>query len=111
MASVVTSDVGIGKLRKIRSNTYLQKYGQKAELAVTPPRNVAAIHDPRLVHGRSQTAHEVRPVRRLGQPEPRNAMTAAGGQLLNHDFGYVDLEEKGLQPVENRFGPKVLPMS
>jgi hypothetical protein len=25
-------------------------------------------------------------------------------------FGYIDLEEKTLQPLDNPFGPKVLPM-
>jgi hypothetical protein len=26
---------------------------------------------------------------------------------LNYDLGYIDLEEKTLQPLENPFGPKV----
>jgi len=26
---------------------------------------------------------------------------------MNYDLGYVDLEEKTLQPLENPFGPKV----
>jgi len=30
--------------------------------------------------------------------------------FMNYDVGYVDLEEKTLQPLENPFGPKVLPM-
>ena len=30
---------------------------------------------------------------------------------IDCDLGYVDLEEKTLQPLENPFGPKVLPMS
>ena len=28
-----------------------------------------------------------------------------------YDLGYIDSEEKTLQPLENPFGPKVLPMS
>jgi putative transposase len=31
--------------------------------------------------------------------------------FMEYDLGYVDLEEKTLQPLENPFGPKVLPMS
>ena len=30
--------------------------------------------------------------------------------FMNYDLGYVDLEERTLQPLENPFGPKVLPM-
>jgi len=30
---------------------------------------------------------------------------------MDYDLGYVDLEEKSLEPLENPFGPKVLPMS
>ncbi len=29
---------------------------------------------------------------------------------MDYDLGYVDLEEKTLQPLENPFGPKVLPI-
>jgi transposase InsO family protein len=31
--------------------------------------------------------------------------------FMEYDLGYIDLEEKSLQPLENPFGPKVLPMS
>jgi len=31
--------------------------------------------------------------------------------FMEYDLGYIDLEEKTLQPLENPFGPKVLPMS
>jgi len=31
--------------------------------------------------------------------------------FMDYDLGYIDLEEKSLQPLENPFGPKVLPMS
>jgi hypothetical protein len=30
---------------------------------------------------------------------------------MNYDLGYFDLEERTLQPLDNPFGPKVLPMS
>ncbi len=30
---------------------------------------------------------------------------------MDYDLGYVDLEERTLQPLQNLFGPKVLPMS
>ena len=29
---------------------------------------------------------------------------------MDYDPGYIDLEEKTLQPLDNPFGPKVLPM-
>jgi hypothetical protein len=31
--------------------------------------------------------------------------------LMDYDLGYIDLEEKTLQPLANPFGPKGLPMS
>jgi transposase InsO family protein len=31
--------------------------------------------------------------------------------FMHYDLGYIDLEEKTLQPLPNPFGPKVLPMS
>jgi hypothetical protein len=31
--------------------------------------------------------------------------------FMRYDLGYIDLEEKTLQALENPFGPKVLPMS
>jgi len=31
--------------------------------------------------------------------------------LMDYDLGYIDLEEKTLQPLNNPFGSKVLPMS
>jgi hypothetical protein len=31
--------------------------------------------------------------------------------FMEYDLGYIDLEEKSLQPLNNPFGPKVLPMS
>jgi len=30
---------------------------------------------------------------------------------MEYDLGFIDLEEKTPQPLENPFGPKVLPMS
>ena len=30
---------------------------------------------------------------------------------MDYDLGYIDLDEKTLQPLDNPFGPKVLPMS
>jgi hypothetical protein len=29
---------------------------------------------------------------------------------MDYDLGYVDLEERTLQPLHSPFGPKVLPM-
>jgi hypothetical protein len=31
--------------------------------------------------------------------------------FMDYDLGYIDLEEKTLQPLNNPFGPKLLPMS
>jgi len=30
---------------------------------------------------------------------------------MHYDLGYVDLEQKTLQPLDNPFGPRLLPMS
>ena len=31
--------------------------------------------------------------------------------FLNYDLGYIDLEQKTLQTLDNPFGPRLLPMS
>lgn len=31
--------------------------------------------------------------------------------FMHYDLGYVDLEQKALQPINNPFGPRLLPMS
>ena len=31
--------------------------------------------------------------------------------FLPYDLGYIDLEQKTLQPIHNPFGPRVSPMS
>ena len=38
---------------------------------------------------------------------------ANGGlvSFMDYDLGYFDLETRVLEPLENPFGPKVLPMS
>jgi hypothetical protein len=33
------------------------------------------------------------------------------GRFKDYDLGYIELEERTLQTLENPFGPKVLPMS
>jgi hypothetical protein len=30
---------------------------------------------------------------------------------MNYDLGYIDLEQKTLQPLDNPFDPRLLPMS
>jgi hypothetical protein len=31
--------------------------------------------------------------------------------FIHYDLGYIDLEQKTLQPLDNPFGPRLLPMS
>jgi hypothetical protein len=31
--------------------------------------------------------------------------------FIHHDLGYIDLEQKTLQPLDNPFGPRLSPMS
>jgi hypothetical protein len=31
--------------------------------------------------------------------------------LMRYDLGYIDLEQRTLQPLDNPFGPRLLPMS
>jgi hypothetical protein len=31
--------------------------------------------------------------------------------FMNYDLGYIDLDQKTLQPLDNPFGPRLLPMS
>jgi hypothetical protein len=34
-----------------------------------------------------------------------------GYKIFDHDLGYIDLEQKSLQPLDNPFGPRLSPMS
>ena len=50
----------------------------------------------------------------LCRPSGRHQRSARGhvaGQLMDYGLGYFDLETRVLEPLENPFGPKVLPMS
>ena len=51
-----------------------------------------------VIHGRVHQHRE--------QQTPRIWLVS----FMNYDLGYVDLEERTLQPLDNPFGPKVLPM-
>lgn len=31
--------------------------------------------------------------------------------FMHYDLGFIDLEQKTLQPLDNAFGPRLLPMS
>lgn len=31
--------------------------------------------------------------------------------FMSYDLGYIDLEQKTLQPIDNPFGPRLSPMS
>ena len=31
--------------------------------------------------------------------------------FMDYDLGYIDLEQKTLQPIDNPFGPRLSPMS
>ena len=31
--------------------------------------------------------------------------------FMSHDLGFIDLEQKRLQPIDNPFGPSLSPMS
>jgi hypothetical protein len=31
--------------------------------------------------------------------------------FMHHDLGYIDLEQKIPQPLDNKFGPRLAPMS
>ena len=68
--------------------------------------------------------HQLRPS--VPVPQEINLSTCLAGQavgikevddgiwlvsFMDYDLGYIDLEEKTLQPLNNPFGPKVLPMS
>ena len=63
--------------------------------------------------------------RRVGERNKINIFTGMAGQRLGlkgedgiwlvsviaYDLGYIDLEQKTLQPIDNPFGPIVSPMS
>jgi hypothetical protein len=50
-------------------------------------------------------------VRRSGRWHQRSTRRHLAGELYELDLGYFDLETLVLEPLENPFGPKVLPMS
>jgi hypothetical protein len=52
--------------------------------------------------------------RQLGSAEDSRARDALDiwlVSLMDYDLGYFDLETRVLEPLDNPFGPKVLPMS
>jgi putative transposase len=51
------------------------------------------------------------PGQALGTKEMHKKCTTIFGCLVDYDLGYFDLEPRVLEPLENPFGPKVLPMS
>jgi hypothetical protein len=58
-------------------------------------------------HRKNQSQHCFRGT---GGRNQRGRRRYLAGQLMDYDLGYIDLEEKTLQPLDNPFGPKVLPM-
>jgi hypothetical protein len=44
-------------------------------------------------------------------PKKKQAGSATNSTVLGLEFEYINLEERTLQPLDNPFGPKVLPMS
>ena len=47
----------------------------------------------------------------LGAAAARSPSVLAPNALMHYDLGYIDLEQKTLQPLDNPFGPRLLPMS
>jgi hypothetical protein len=48
--------------------------------------------------------------RQAGQVRSSTHMDGYGVSFMDYDLGYFDLETRVLEPLENPFGPKVLPM-
>ena len=46
---------------------------------------------------------------RLGIKEVAEGIWLVG--FMTYDLGYIDLEQKTLQPIDNPFGPRLSPMS
>jgi hypothetical protein len=71
--------------------------------------------------------HRLRPHRRICMHRKKiNISTVLAGQrvgikevddgiwivsFMRYDLGYIDLEQRTLQPLDNPFGPRLLPMS
>ena len=74
---------------------------------------------------RGATPNETRPGATTGRKKINLSKSLAGQAVgikevdngiwlvsfMEYDLGYIDLEERTLQPLDNPFGPKVLPMS
>jgi hypothetical protein len=91
------------------------KFGRTGERTMKIPWDARDKHKQELdeeIEAHLQLAARERESR--GEPAAQAAACARrelGNPALVHDLGYVDLEEKILQPLDNLFGPKVLPMS
>ena len=49
------------------------------------------------------------PAQRLGIKEVDDGIWIVS--FMHYDLGYIDLEQKTLQPLDNPFGARLLPMS
>ena len=55
------------------------------------------------------TSHFVLAGQRVGIKEVDEGIWIVS--FMHYDLGYIDLEQKTLQPLDNPFGPRLLPMS
>jgi hypothetical protein len=58
--------------------------------------------------GKNQLQHSLRRTSRRHQRSSRDIWLVS---FMNYDLGNFDLETRVFEPLENPFGPKVLPMS
>jgi hypothetical protein len=61
------------------------------------------------LHRKSINISSVSAGQRLGIKEVDDGIWLAS--FMRYDFGYFDLEQKTLQPLDNPFGPRLSPMS
>ncbi len=43
--------------------------------------------------------------------KPRSVVIIQDDSFMHYDLGFIDREQKTLQPLDNPFGPRLLPMS
>ena len=63
----------------------------------------------RLQHRKRINISTVLAGQRLGIKEVDDGIRIVS--FMSYDLGFIDLEQKTLQPLDNPFGPRLLPMS
>lgn len=62
-------------------------------------------------HTSSLSKSQVKPMHKTPPASSPGWVTAPVYVFIHYDLGYIDLEQRSLQTLDNPFGPRVSPMS